>query len=240
MGFDPIVFGITIGKIIEGYGAAVRAWLSPLFHIAILVLIVLLARRGNRFKRFFTGYFLLNYIWLFGAIGVYATVQLYRQAGPIYMAVYAATPVLIAVIIILLFNEWRYPRNDFNFRGVSLWRWVLAVPMMAWSYFYPAWRFDGSGFDWNLAQLLNGNFGLMGCPVTLMALSLLFLRSPQVNIHLYRVLILYAVILGGAMVMVGYKTDIPFFLMGLLCLLDLIITSFRDKKNPHHNPVNIK
>ncbi len=231
MGFDPIIFGITIGKIVGGYGDAVRPWLSPLCHAAILLVIVLLARQRNRAGRIFTGYFLLNYIWLFGAIGLYASIQLYRQAGPVYLTAYGATPVLLAVIVFLLIGEWRSPRTDWNRQNTPLWRWLIALPMMAWAFYYPAWRFDGSGFDWNLTQLLNGNYGLMGCPVTLMALSLLFLCYPRVNPHLYRVLILYAVMLGGAMVLVGYRTDIPFFIMGLICLAHMAAQGLKRRAN---------
>lgn len=224
MEFDPVVFGITIGKIVEGYGDAVRPWLSPLCHVAILAVIFLLARSGNQFRRVFTGYFLINYVWLFGAIGIYATLELFRQAGPVYLAMYAATPVLLAVIVLLLIGEWRNPRTNWDLREAPAWRWPVALFMMAWAYYYPAWRFDGSGFDWNPVQLISGNFGLMGCPVTLMALSLLFLRYPHINPHLYRVLILYAVLLGGAMVLIGYRTDIPFFFMGLFCLAHMAIS----------------
>jgi hypothetical protein len=135
--------------------------------------------------------------------------------------------VLLAVIVFLLIGEWRSPRTDWSPHHIPAWKWLIALPMMAWAFFYPAWRFDGSGFDWNPTQLLSGNYGLMGCPVTLMVLSLLFLRYPRVNPHLYRVLILYAVMLGGAMVLIGYRTDIPFFFMGLFCLAHMAVLGFK-------------
>ena len=225
MEFDPTVFGITIGRIIETYGAAVRAWLSPLFHLGFLAVIFLLITKGNRFRKAFTLYFLINYIWLFVAIGIYASIQLFQQAGPGYLAVYGATPILLVVIIALLISEWRKQQNNFDLSQVPTWRWVVVVPMMLWGFYYPNWRFDGSGFDWNLGQLLFGNFGLMGCPVTMLALSTLFLIYPRVNRHLFQVMTMYAIMLGGAMVAVGYKTDIPFFALGVISLLLILVTT---------------
>jgi hypothetical protein len=218
MEFDPTIFGMTIGRIIETYSAAVRVWASPLFRVGALGMLFLLLRYQNRFRRAFALYFWINDLWLFGAVGIYASIELFRQGGPVYFAMYSATPVLLLVILLLLYQEGRQPRSDFAFPETPLWRWLIAVPMLLWAFFYPNWRFDGAGFDWNPAQLVTGNFGLMGCPVTLFALSLLFLRYPRVHQPLFRVLTLYAVLLGGAMVAVGYRTDLPFFAMGLICL----------------------
>ena len=225
MEFDPIVFGITIGRIIETYGAAVRVWASPLFHAGFLVMLYLISSKGDRFRKAYTLYFLINYVWLLGAIGIYASIQLFQQAGPVYFGVYSATPVFLVVILLLLIGEWRNSRNHFDFQQVPKWRWAVAVPMMLWGFYYPNWRFDGSGFDWSLSQFVSGNFGLMGCPVTMLALSILFLVYPRVNRHLFQVLTMYGVMLGGAMVAVGYKTDIPFFAMGIISLLLILVTT---------------
>ena len=64
-------------------------------------------------------------------------------------------------------------------------------------------------------ELLFGAYGLMGCPTTMVALSL-FLKYPAGNRRLFHLLTGYAVIVGAAMVALLY--DLTFHFSSLVWL----------------------
>jgi hypothetical protein len=77
------------------------------------------------------------------------------------------------------------------------------------------------------SELLFGAYGLMGCPTTIIPLTLLFLKYPKTNKPLYYALMMYALFIGAAMVALQYVPDIPFFFLGVASLGLVIVTKFR-------------
>lgn len=209
-------------------------WLAPLPHVATLLLLFLVFRHGQRYRRAFTVYFLLNFAWLVVFVGGWFCVRLYREMGVAALAMYGATPVLLVVILIQWRRELAHPRLDLDFSRFPRWRLLVAVPILLWGFWYPRYEW-GVRVVFDPAELLFGAYGLMGCPTTMVALSVLFLKYPQGNRPLFHALTAYAVCIGAAMVALRYVPDIPFFALGLAALG--LIIHHRRREHPTPAPI---
>jgi hypothetical protein len=226
---DPfgVEFGKTLGQLVGEYRTAF-AWVALIWHLSTLVVVYLVVRYGNRYRRVFAAYFAINYVWLVAFVGIWMSVQLYERMGAVALAVYAATPVFLLIITYQWFKELMVPRLDLDFRGIEKWRLLVAVPMLVWGFWYPPYIF-GVRLVWDPAELLFGAYGLMGCPTTMVALSLLFLKYPAGNRRLFHLLTAYAVFVGAAMVALLYVPDIPFFVLGLASLALIVAAKLKDR-----------
>jgi hypothetical protein len=223
-------FGKTIGRTYGEYRFK-YAWLAPVFHIGILVVLYLLIRHGNRFRRAFSLYFFLTYIWLTIWMGVWTLIKLYQAVGFFAIAMYGPTPIFLLVIAYLFFQELREPRLDLDLKGVSWWRWLIAVPVMAWGYWYPYYEY-GVRFIYSPSDLLFGAYGLMGCPTTMMALSILFLKYPKGNRSLFHWLTVFTVFTGlGTVVGSRYWPDVPLLIIGPCSLGLILLNAFTRARN---------
>lgn len=222
-------FGITMGQLVTEY-RNLFAWLAPLPHIAALVLVYLVFRYGNRFRKLFTAYYILNYIWMLIFVGLWFSVHLVDRIGWPALAMYGATPILLAVTLFSWIQEYRNPQLDLDFTEFRKWRLLIAVPMMLWGFWYPPYEW-GVGLHFDPGELLFGAFGLMGCPTTMFVLAILFLKYPKGNKTLYNLLTTYAVCIGAAMVALKYVPDIPFFIMGLAALGLILYYQLARRKN---------
>jgi hypothetical protein len=227
---DPfgVEFGKTIGQLVTEYRTTF-AWVALLWHLSTFALLYLIFRYGNRYRRAFATYFALNYAWLVAFVGVWMSVGLYQRMGMVALAVYGATPVFLLIILYQWYRELRNPRLDLDFKHIEKWRLLVAVPMVVWGLWYPPYIF-GVRLVFDPAELLFGAYGLMGCPVTMVALSLLFLKYPAGNRTLFNLLTAYAVMVGAAMVALLYVPDIPFFFLGLASLALIVRTKLRGRK----------
>lgn len=214
--FDPTQFGILMGQLTSQYRTAF-AWVAIIPHITFLVLFFFILRSGNRYRKAFTIYYIINFIWLFIFVGVWFSIQVYKQLGIPALMMYIGTAPLILVILVQWIQELRSPQIDLDLSKVSAWRWVVALPFIFWGFWYPPYEW-GVRLIFDPKELLFGAYGLMGCPTTLVPLALFFLKYPEGNHPLFYALTAYAVIVGFAMVMLMYIPDIPFFVMGLLSL----------------------
>jgi hypothetical protein len=226
---DPfgVEFGKTLGQLVGQYRTAF-APMALIWHLATLVVVYLVVRYGNRYRRVFAAYFALNYAWLVASVGIWMSAQLYASMGAVALAVYGATPVFLMVIFYQWIQELRAPKLDLDFRGIQKWRLLVSVPMLVWGFWYPPYIF-GVRLVLDPSELLFGAYGLMGCPTTMVALSLLFLKYPAGNLRLFHLLTGYAVIVGAAMVALLYVPDIPFFVLGLASLTLIISTMRKDR-----------
>jgi len=102
--------------------------------------------------------------------------------------------------------------------------------MLVWGLWYPPYIF-GVRLVFDPAELLFGAYGLMGCPVTMVALSLLFLKYPAGNRTLFNLLTTYA-----AMVALLYVPDIPFFFLGLASVALIAKTTVLVRLRRHRSP----
>jgi len=218
-------FGMTMGELVTEYRARF-AWLAPLPHLVTLVLLYLVYRYGQTYRRVFSLYFVLNYLWLVVFVGGWFSVQLYRRMGIAALGMYGATPILLLIILYQWVQEFINPRLDLDFTQFDPWRLLIVVPILIWGFWYPPYKW-GVGLNFSPKELLFGAYGLMGCPTTMVALSLLFLKYPAGNQPLFYVLTAYAVCVGAAMVALRYVPDIPFFLIGLASLGLTIIAKVR-------------
>ncbi|MCW4000398.1 MAG: hypothetical protein NWE93_09175 [Candidatus Bathyarchaeota archaeon] len=214
--FDPSLFGITMGQLTGQYRTE-YSWLSPLLHIVTLALIFLVFRYGQRFQKAFTVYFILNYVWLVVFVGGWFSLQLFQRLGIPSLAMYAATPVLLLVILYQWIQEYRKPQLDLDFSSFEKWRLLIVVPFFIWGFWYPPYTW-GVGLNFDPKELLFGAYGLMGCPTTMIPLALLFLKYPKTNRPLFYALTVYALFIGAAMVALQYVPDIPFFFIGVASL----------------------
>lgn len=225
--FDPTLFGITMGQLTSEYRAS-YSWLAPLPHILTLILLFLIIRYGQRFQKAFTVYFILSYVWLLIFIGGWFSVMLYQRLGIPALAMYAATPALLVLILYQWIREYRTPQLDLDFRGFEKWRLLVVVPFFVWGFWYPPYIW-GVGLNFDPSELLFGAYGLMGCPTTMIPLSLLFLKYPKTNKPLYYALMMYALLIGAAMVALQYVPDIPFFFLGLSSLMLVVGTKLKQR-----------
>jgi hypothetical protein len=160
-------------------------------------------------------------------VGGWFSVQLYRRMGLIALGTYIATPVLLAVMLYQWVQELRSPRLDLDLTDVKPWRWLIAIPVIVWGFWYPPYEW-GVRLIFDPAELLFGAYGLMGCPTTMVPLALLFLKYPAGNRPLFAALTTYAAIIGLVMtVLMRYVPDIPFFFIGLVSLSLIVVTRLR-------------
>jgi hypothetical protein len=223
-----VQFGMLMGQLVTEYRAA-YAWLAPLPHLATLLLLYLIFRYGQRYRKIFTLYFIITYIWSVIFVGGWFSVQLYQRLGIAALGMYGATPILLLIILYQWVQEFRNPRLDLNFTRFDKWRLLVAVPFLIWGFWYPPYEW-GVRLIFDPRELLFGAYGLMGCPTTMVPLSILFLKYPAGNRPLFYILTAYAVCIGAAMVALQYVPDIPFFLLGLASLGLIIIAKLKEQK----------
>jgi hypothetical protein len=208
-----VEFGKALGQLVSEYRTAF-AGVALLWHLSTLAVLCLVVRYGNRYRRLFAVYFALAYAWLVVFVGVWMSVQLFERMGAVALVVYGATPAFLLVILFGWLRELRSPRLDLDLRNIERWRLLVAVPMFLWGFWYPPYIF-GERLVFDPAELLFGAYGLMGCPTTMVVLSLLFLTYPSGNRRLFHLLTAYAVLVGAAMIALRYVPDIPFFVLGI-------------------------
>ena len=223
MKFDPAVFGegfhLFVQKEFELFGK-----LSPIFHIASFIILILIFSRGNRFRRLFSTWFTLNWLFLLGYWGVFGVIY-WLGIGPVYLAVYIAAPVLLLLICINWIRELFKSQINYSITDAPKWRFAVLV-ILLWGLWYPAYIY-GQGFIFNPSDLLFSYYGLMPCPTTMFVLSLMTIAYPKVNKRLYRLLTAYALFIGTATVASGWLPDIPFIVLGVYALVIQLI--YRDK-----------
>lgn len=221
-------FGILMGQLTQDYRAA-YSWPAVLPHVATLVLLYLAFRHGNRYRRAFALCFAVVYAWLVIFVGFRFSFQLYGRMGFPALAAYGGTPVLLMIILYQLLREVRHARLDLNLGCTSRWRLLVALPFFAWGFWYPPYEW-GVRLIFDPKEMLFGAYGLMGCPTTLVLLTVLFLRFPGGNRPLFYSLTAYAVVVGAAMVALKYVPDIPFFVFGLVCLASIAVDRLRGSR----------
>jgi len=220
-------FGILMGQLVAEY-CSTYAWIAPLPHLATLLLLYLIFRQGNRTRKALTIYFILDYIWLVIFVGGWFTFQLYQKLGFMAVVTYGGTLPLLLLILAEWVQELRHPRLDLDFTRVNTWRFLLAIPILLWGFWYPPYIW-GIGLSFDPKELLLGAYGLMGCPSTMVPLSLLFLKYPAGNRLLFYALTVFAVIIGFFMTLLRYWPDTPLLFMGLASLGLIIQTRLKGR-----------
>ena len=82
-----------------------------------------------------------------------------------------------------------------------------------------------------IRDFLFSSYGLMPCPTTIVVLSLLTLKYPDVNRGLFYSLTLFSVVVGTAQFAIGYVPDYPLAILGYYSTVLIIVDAItRSKK----------
>jgi len=146
-------------------------WLSPIVHVATIILLVTLYLYGKKIGRVADAYFAV--LFLFFALG--QNIAVTANYG---LAV--ATGNLVIVLVVGLFWMWEVfkPQNEYVLERLPLWRyWVIPLSFLA--FWFPL-NADGSP-NFSPLLLLTSDFGVMFCPTAPVVIALLTLIYPKVN-----------------------------------------------------------
>ncbi len=224
MKFDPRVFGEGFHQFVQNEIELLGSTLGIAFHIATFIILFLVFRYGNRYRRVFIIYFTLNWIFLFGYWGIYAAVY-WLKVGIPYLAVYSMTPILLGLIVYFWIREFLNPSINLDFKSIRGYRFFVLI-ILVWGLWYPTYVY-GQGFIYSIKDLLFSNYGLMPCPTTMVVLSLMILKYPNGNKNLYKLFTVYALFIGTATVMSGWIPDVPFIILGIYSLSLIIFDNVK-------------
>jgi hypothetical protein len=222
MVFDPKVFGEGFSRFVQMEVNIFAIPLSIILHIATLIILYLVFRYGNKYRKLFTIYFGINWLFLFGYWGIYS-IFYWFNIGISYLLTFIITPILLGLIVFCWIKEIQNPKFDLDFKKVNKYK-FLVLSILIWGYWYPTYIY-GHGFAFSIKDFVLSNFGLMPCPTTMVVLSLMTLKYPKVNKSLYLLLITYAILIGTATVISGWLPDIPFIVLGIYSLTLMLSNS---------------
>ena len=161
-------------------------WLSPIVHVATVVLLIAVYLYGSRVARIVDAFFAI--LFLFIAFSNHIAVT--ETYG---LAVVAGNLIPILIVGLLWIWEVYRPQNNYVFERLPAWRyWVLPFAFLAfWS------PIDAQlNPDFNPLLLLNSSFGVMYCPTTPVIIALLTLIYPRVNTIVLRATSFVGLIVG--------------------------------------------
>lgn len=211
--FDPEIFGKAFHDFVQSE-AKLFGSLAIFFHIATLIILFLVWKYGNRYRKLYSFYFSFNWLFLFGYWGVYGIFYWYK-IGILYLISFVFAPILLGLILFGWIKEVVGPKIDLDFSKTKKWRfWILLF--LLWGFWYPTY-FYGQGFVFHIKDFLFSFYGLMPCPTTMVVLSIMALNYPKTNKTLFNLLTIYAIVIGTATVMSGWLPDIPFVVLGIYC-----------------------
>jgi hypothetical protein len=161
-------------------------WVSPVIHIATVVLLLVVVWRGEIFGRVFSGFW--GVLFVFFAVANHVAVT-----GSYGLVVITSNLVMILVVGVYWFWEVARPRNVWVFRRLAWWRyWVIPFAVLA---FWTPMNVDLTP-NFSPVLLLTSEYGVMLCYTTPVALALLTLIYPRVNVELLRITSLAGLIIG--------------------------------------------
>lgn len=228
MNFNPVVFGESFHQFVQRETELFGNSLGVVFHIFTLILLFLVFRFGNRFRKLFTIYFSINWIFLFGYWGIYGIIY-WSGVGIPYLAVYSLTPILLGLIVFFWIKEIINPSTDLDFTPTPGLRFLVLL-ILVWGLWYPSYIYD-EGFVFGFKDLIYSNYGLMPCPTTMVVLSLMTLKYPSVNKSLFKLFTVYALFIGTATVISGWIPDVPFIILGIYSLLLIIMSMIKIRQS---------
>ncbi|MDH5438159.1 MAG: hypothetical protein OEX76_04580 [Candidatus Bathyarchaeota archaeon] len=161
-------------------------WLSPVIHVATIILLIALYRYGPKMGRVVDAYF--GILFLFFAFSNH--IAMTENYGLVVI-----TGNLVPVFIVGLFWMWEVfkPRNEYVFQRLQVWRyWVVPFAILAF------WSPINADLSPNFSPLLllTSSFGVMFCPTTPVVIAILTLIYPSVNMHLLRVTSFVGALIG--------------------------------------------
>jgi len=194
-------------------------WLSPIIHVATIILLVALYLYGNKAGRVADVFFAI--LFLFFALG--QNIAVTEDYG---LAIVTGNLVIILVVALFWIWEVYKPQNEYTFKRLRWWRyWVIPFSVLA--FWFPI-NPDASP-NFNPLLLLTSDFGVMFCPTAPIVIAILTLIYPTVNKGLLNVTSFVSLLVGlfnvmALFVMTGYTLyvfvlHIPLILIPLYGLL---------------------
>lgn len=220
-------FGILMGQLVGEYRTEF-SFIAPIFHIGTLVVLYLAFWFKKKYRRVFSGYFLINYVWIFIFVGIWFCIQLFNRMGMKPLLFYCGTPLLLLVILFQLGKEFIKPQLDLQFTSIKKWRLLVSIPIFIWGFWYPKYEW-GAKLTFEPIELLFGAYGLMGCPTAMVLLSILFLTYPSGNRELFHAMTAFSLVIGAAMVSLFFIPDIPLLLIGIASFGLIISIKFKER-----------
>ncbi|MBN1599383.1 MAG: hypothetical protein JW894_13905 [Bacteroidales bacterium] len=214
---SPAFFGRSFGEITNDYINGPGKYISPVFHVATIVIFILIILNGNKHKDKFTLYFLINYTWIFLYAGLYMSYMFFQKMGIYFLVFWGAIPFLLFFILYQWLREFRVKKNNLTLKRIPYYRFII-LPVILFGFWYPTYKWTG-GFQFEIKDFLFSFYGLMPCPTTIVVLGLLTLKYPDVNKGLFYSLTLFSVMVGTAQFAIGYVPDYPLAITGYYSVL---------------------
>lgn len=231
-------FDSYIAKTLQDYLVMMEP-ITPILHLAYLVLLNRLIFFGNRFRGGFGWFITLHYVMFLFLPSGWLWIQL-SQAGPVSFSRMISNGIpfwfpgrgfglsglhfiLTILLISLWYSEAKAPKNDYDFSKVR-WRNFWVVPIILWGFVYPFRPMEERGeFAFlGLSALWRSPFGVLINPTSTFLLGLLTFIYPRVNFRLFFGASLALLVMAGM--------SIPYspleWPLGLLALYNLWIGSF--------------
>jgi hypothetical protein len=165
--------------------------LAPIFHIATLILIILIWKYGKRASRIFSAYVGVNYVFIALGQGIGTT----EKYGLVIL-----TGGVVSYLLIALLWCWESfnPKTDTTFTRLPLIRyWTVPLAFLAFWSPIRAIPLKGAVLDFNPRLLLTSyGYGLSFCMTTPVILCLLTLFYPNINKPLLKVNSFVGIIYG--------------------------------------------
>jgi len=189
-------------------------WLSPVVHVATILLLIALYLHGKKIGRIADAYFAV--LFLFFALG--QNIAVTANYG---LAVVTGNLAIILVVGLFWIWEVYKPQNEYVFHRLPLWRyWVIPFAFLA--FWFPL-NADGSP-NFSPLLLLTSDFGVMICPTSPVVITLLTLIYPRVNKRLLSVTSFVNLLIGMFNVMALFVMS-GYTLYVLMLHIPLILTS---------------
>lgn len=203
-GYDPRNINIIILDLLksssETYGVA-----APFFHIATILIIVLLIIFKNKVRQVFNIYVCISLFFFAFAQGVFFS----DKYG---LAIMGSYVIIFSIIGIYWIWEIMVRQNDFTLTKIPYWKyWV--VPFAIFSFWSP------TALEFKPIYLLTSDYGTTFCFTIPVVLAILSLYHPKVNTAVLRVTSFVGLF-------VGIINMIFIFLDGILWLVILHIPLF--------------
>jgi len=161
-------------------------WLSPIVHVATVVLLIAMYFYGSRVSRIADAFFASLFLFIAFSNHI-AFTETYG------LAVVAGNLIPILIVGLLWIWEAYRPQNNYVFERLPAWRyWVLPFAFLAF------WSPINAQLnpDFNPLLLLNSSFGVMYCPTTPVIIAVLTLIYPRVNTIVLRATSFVGLIVG--------------------------------------------
>ena len=186
-GYQMDEIGIVIGHILSHALVGSLIFLSPIFKILPIVLIISVILLGNRVKRHFNVYVAISYI-------LFAFLQSISITEELGLGIIISNFIMFLMVAAIWLWDAVAQKNDFAPREIPLWRWWV-VPLALLAFWYPV-NLETLMPDFNPIYLLTSPAGLAFCMMTPVYLAILTLCYPRVNIATLRITSLAGMIIG--------------------------------------------